>query len=296
VEAGLDPNFGLLDEMLGASFLHQSVKIGMHERLAADDPDVAELVFEFGLSRAQDVLAILVQERYRIEFSEWEGVTPRALGQRWVERWHSVVVPQLLRDLAESEPARRTLKLLREHDCTNDVMQARCQTLLEEISRLERTADPEGLLDSLRENARVQGGGTKQDWENEEIYNEVRDALADLRALIDRLLGQLDYNPEYLLRGAEMGLCALRATHTIGARYDERKGREGLVDFDDLLLRTRNLLRDYEDVRRRTQAGISLLLVDEFQDTDPIQNDIVRMLCGDGLLTGKLFVVGDAKQ
>src|SRR5439155_26697320 len=52
----------------------------------------------------------LVQERYRIDFSDWEQVTPRALARRWDERWHQVVVPQLLRDLTESEPARRTLE------------------------------------------------------------------------------------------------------------------------------------------------------------------------------------------
>src|SRR5262245_19867186 len=296
VEAGLDPNFGLLDEMLGASFLQQSVKIGVRERLAADDPDVAELVFEFGLARAQDLLAILVQERYRIDFAEWEPVTSRVLAQRWDERWHRVVVPLLLRDLAESEPALRTLQLLRVHDCANAVMSERRQALLNAIPRLEQANDPEDLLGSLRENARVQGGGTENDWDNDDVYQDVRDTLSDFRALIDKLQALLNYNPEYLLRGAEMGLCALRATAKIGTFYDERKAAEGLVDFDDLLLRARNLLRDHVDVRRRIESGISLLMVDEFQDTDPIQDDIVRMLCGDGLLTGKLFIVGDAKQ
>ncbi|MGE5191808.1 MAG: UvrD-helicase domain-containing protein, partial [Deltaproteobacteria bacterium] len=188
VEAGLDPNFGLLDETLGASFLQQSVRAGLHERLVADDPDVAELVFEFGLSRAQELLALLVQERYRIDFAEWEVLTARDLAQRWDSRWHTVVVPRLLRDLAESEPARRTMELLGEQTCANAVMQTRCQSLLDEIPRLEKTDDPEGLLDSLRENARVQGGGTKKDWQNEDVYADVKEALAALRTLIDKLL------------------------------------------------------------------------------------------------------------
>src|SRR5207245_4507270 len=107
---------------------------------------------------------------------------------------------------------------------------------------------------------------------------------------------RLDYDPEHLVRGAEIGLCALRATARLGTFYDERKSEAALVDFDDLLLRARDLLRDHAEVRRRLGAGISLLMVDEFQDTDPIQDDIVRLLCGEGLLTGRLFVVGDAKQ
>src|SRR5690606_9175547 len=62
------------------------------------------------------------------------------------------------------------------------------------------------------------------------------------------------------------------------------------------LLCPRNLLRDNPDVCRRAAQGIAFLMVDEFQDTDPVQADIVRMLCGEQLHTGKLFLVGDAKQ
>ena len=49
-------------------------------------------------------------------------------------------------------------------------------------------------------------------------------------------------------------------------------------------------------MRRRAADGLDLLMVDEFQDTDPVQADLVRLLCGDRLRDGKLFLVGDAKQ
>ncbi len=296
VEAGIDPRFGLLDETLGASFLRQSVRIGLHQLLAGNDPDALELVFEFGLSRAQYLLAILVEERYRINFAEWNATTARELATRWDRHWHSVTVPQLLREIAESEPARATLQLLRENVPHHPVMQERREALLEQIPLLTRSPEPGDLLESLKQNARVQGGGTKIDWDSEDDYAAIKDALTDFRSLIEKATDQLNYDPEHLLRGAEMGLCALRATAKIGAIYDERKAEAGLVDFDDLLLGARNLLRDRDDVCRRTAGGIALLMVDEFQDTDPIQDDIVRMLCGDALLNGRLFVVGDAKQ
>ncbi len=296
VEAGIDPKFGLLDETLGPAYLQQAVKAGLHEQLAADDADAAELVFEYGLGRTQDLLAILVQERYRIDFARWEKLTPRVLAQQWDERWHKVVVPVLLRDVAESEPARKTDELLRKHVPENPVMRERRLVLLEQIPRLTDTTDPEAILESLQQNARVQGGGTKKDWDTEDIYNDVKDALAALRELLGKVQAQLDYDPGHLIRGAEVGFCALRAAAEVGKAYDRHKAEAGLLDFDDLLLLTRNLLRDHPDVRRRAQAGIALLMVDEFQDTDPIQDDIVRLLCGDRLLTGGLFVVGDAKQ
>ena len=91
------------------------------------------------------------------------------------------------------------------------------------------------------------------------------------------------------------------------AWYDQRRRRLGKLDFDDLLLLTRNLLRDNKPVREYFQERFQYLLVDEFQDTDPLQMEIVFFLSEkrparanewsevelDG---GKLFVVGDPKQ
>jgi ATP-dependent helicase/nuclease subunit A len=49
-------------------------------------------------------------------------------------------------------------------------------------------------------------------------------------------------------------------------------------------------------LRQRLSAEIDLLLVDEFQDTDPAQAQLVEALCGDRLTSGRLFFVGDSKQ
>jgi len=296
VDAAIDPKFTLLDETLSGSFLQQSIESGLHRLLAADDSDAAELVFEFGLNRTQALLASLISQRYRIDPANWERLTARELALKWDQRWHHEVVPRLLREAAESAAVCTTIELLRRHVPGNAVMRERCEILLAQLPHLAAAGDPRERLETIRNNARVQGGGTKKDWEHEDVYAEVKDALSDLRSLIERLQKQLEYDPEHLIRGAEMALCSLRAAVSVGAHYDEQKREAGLVDFDDLLLLARNLLRDHDDVCRRVSAGISLLMVDEFQDTDPIQDDIVRMLCGDRLLTGRLFVVGDAKQ
>ncbi len=73
-----------------------------------------------------------------------------------------------------------------------------------------------------------------------------------------------------------------------------------MLDFDDLLIRARDLLTGDGSGRagRRTRLGkqVHALLVDEFQDTDPLQVELVKALCGDALPRGKLFFVGDYKQ
>ena len=86
-----------------------------------------------------------------------------------------------------------------------------------------------------------------------------------------------------------------------------RQTRSGLVDFDALLVRARDLLRDTPSVRAALKRRFRMLLVDEFQDTDPIQYEIVLFLAerddeavADAyetrLTPGRLFIVGDAKQ
>lgn len=89
-------------------------------------------------------------------------------------------------------------------------------------------------------------------------------------------------------------------------RYEAIKASRGLLDFDDLLLRTRSLLAGDPDVRRRFAGRLTHLLVDEFQDTDPSQAAILLLLASDRPdesdplasppSRGKLFLVGDPKQ
>ncbi len=82
---------------------------------------------------------------------------------------------------------------------------------------------------------------------------------------------------------------------------------EGWVTFHGLLTRARSLLRDYPIVRDGLKQEYQAILVDEFQDTDPIQYEIILYLCeehgqsasnwtGVRLAPGKLFIVGDPKQ
>ena len=83
--------------------------------------------------------------------------------------------------------------------------------------------------------------------------------------------------------------------------------REGLVTFDGLLVRARNLLRDHPHIRNELKTRFKAVLVDEFQDTDPLQYEILLLLCEQPqqhvkdwhdiqLVPGKVFVVGDPKQ
>ena len=88
--------------------------------------------------------------------------------------------------------------------------------------------------------------------------------------------------------------------------YEDLKRRAGRLDFLDLLLVARNLVRDNPAVRAELQHRFTHIFVDEFQDTDPLQAEILLLLSAadDGEtnwlkvrpIPGKLFIVGDPKQ
>ncbi|MEO8055602.1 MAG: UvrD-helicase domain-containing protein [Acidobacteriota bacterium] len=89
-------------------------------------------------------------------------------------------------------------------------------------------------------------------------------------------------------------------------RLRTRRREEGFLTYEDLLLISRDVLRDQPAVRRYFRSRISHLLVDEFQDTDPLQAEIMLFLTSDDdrqknawklrPRPGSLFVVGDPKQ
>ncbi len=88
--------------------------------------------------------------------------------------------------------------------------------------------------------------------------------------------------------------------------YQDYKRNAALLDFDDLLHYARDLLKNHEEVRQALAHRYPLILVDEFQDTDPLQAEILWRLASEGdpgapwyertILPGALFVVGDPKQ
>jgi ATP-dependent helicase/nuclease subunit A len=122
-------------------------------------------------------------------------------------------------------------------------------------------------------------------------------ALTDLRARLDQFR-----------MAADADLAALLQRELRGAldRYAEMKARAGALDFLDLLLLARNLVRDNATVRAGFQSRFKRIFVDEFQDTDPLQAEILLLLAADDPAetdwrraqptAGRLFLVGDPKQ
>ncbi len=77
------------------------------------------------------------------------------------------------------------------------------------------------------------------------------------------------------------------------AQYEERLKEMNSVDFDNILLKTRDLLRNNAGIREYYQKYFSYILVDEYQDTNNLQEDLTNLLLGEHQ---NLFCVGDDWQ
>ena len=151
-------------------------------------------------------------------------------------------------------------------------------------ARYEAHKGPKGVLEGSPPTAKASPEAT-------ECAREARKLLDQLHTIDDELCAR-----------------ALERVATFAQRAREEARRRGVLSFDALLSLTRDLLARDSKVRRRLAAEYRVLLVDEFQDTDPLQYEIILFLAEelDGnpsddpyatrLAAGKLFIVGDPKQ
>ncbi len=87
---------------------------------------------------------------------------------------------------------------------------------------------------------------------------------------------------------------AIEVLYTVYRAYEDALHEQGLRDFDDLILEVIGSLERVPEFRKRCRERFRYLLIDEFQDTNRIQLDVIRLLAADGF--ANVTVVGDAKQ
>ncbi|HYR95890.1 MAG TPA: UvrD-helicase domain-containing protein, partial [Candidatus Binatus sp.] len=120
------------------------------------------------------------------------------------------------------------------------------------------------------------------------------DAKPELTAQDGRLMGALAEAYGYLAALPENA----RLSELIGAIAETvraRKREDAVLTFDDLITETHAVLGAHPAVRERYTRRFRAILVDEFQDTDRVQADVIRLLA-EGSPAPMLFVVGDEKQ
>jgi len=284
VEAVLDPNFLVLDEVTANLLLDSAVQAVLDEALLAQRPWLAILFNYFTRRELARSLAGLYQklasmdwldehlgERLAKPYKE-AGARLLALRRRCCEDFLALIA---LRE--EINPKLATWRQL-------TALAERQDSILEAIAAYggdghqAAAAMIEGDLLKNKIAARGKIGGTVKDFYAG--LEELKAAYCDLQAL------------PVIFALSE----ALLAVHSA---YLAEKGRRHVLDYTDLEIRAYRLLKDYPTVCKRYGQRCRFLLVDEFQDTNEVQRRIIYLLAGgsqDILRGNKLFIVGDPKQ
>ena len=307
VEAGVDPAFEQLDG-LGSDIARARLWEEWLTELAAGDPS-EEAVEGAAGRRVRDWLARLLRVGVRLDAVRELAVGPKGVfGERY--DLDPAPGPPPEPDLAAGlNGLMAPLASLRDFCATAcfdhaDKGFAAAMNLVEAAEPL--LAEPPADLDLLAaalyalpaKTNPTAPGGNKGNWDaaaggKDELQARYQAAVAVVTAQRDRYA-------EYVT-----GL-AVAVADSFARWAGHVQVSLGRLDFTDLLGRLRDLLTGDLAARRALQQRFRYLLVDEFQDTDPLQAEIVFLLCEREPLAvdwrdvvlkpGKLFVVGDPKQ
>ncbi|HEY2354131.1 MAG TPA: UvrD-helicase domain-containing protein [Gaiellaceae bacterium] len=269
IAAGLDPRFRELEDSQAAVLQSESFGEALNEFLAGDDAQRLELLATYGSAGLRRMLTT-VYETLRAAGRDLDlAVAPR---------------PELAERVEELRGAARTLA------ADPDATEAQCRAATELLALLERLEATPAKPSSPDQNfPPLAAGDTRPDrlmsltgfkarGDRAAMYRESLEAVE--QAALD----------EAAARDRELLQTLLDA---FAEKYAEAKARESALDFEDLQLEARNLLRAHPAIREREQLRFRDILVDEFQDTNALQTEIVELLRGPDT---ELFFVGDEFQ
>ena len=324
VEAGVDPDFTILTGAEQTAFFEPLFRDWLKEQLERPDPGVAR---------------VLRRSRGREEPVD----TLREAAQRLLDHRELPAAWAAPEGYDRDEAVRRLLYEDERNEGAGGVRRV-CLTTLAEIVRelppppaneridwLYRTlADAAELEREIR--VREEAGRGDPDWVEQSLatftvpewgYGRRLPAAVSARLLeahpqlpvkagavdLARIRADFRERLESFRRqsGADLAARLREELRPLVARYETAKQKAGKLDFDDLLLRTRDLLDRDPGLREQLGKRYTHFLLDEFQDTDPLQTEIVFQLTApqapaDGdwrravPAPGRLFLVGDPKQ
>jgi ATP-dependent exoDNAse (exonuclease V) beta subunit len=300
VEARIDPLFEVLNESGSARLFDEAFGRWLQEQLA-DPPE--------GVRRALR----------RAAFGGEGGPVDRLRKAAWeLAQWRDFPAPwsrpefDRLPEIDAAVAELHELAALTRHPSTrNDPLHAATEPvrrLSDEIALQRSAGEAEGTADYDGWEAALVSLSRDRTFANAKTGRGAAFAQGIPRDRVLQARAALKTRLDQFRMAADADLAALLQRDLRGAidRYDELKARAGALDFLDLLLGARNLVRDNAMVRRGFQARFKRIFVDEFQDTDPLQAEILLLLAADDdeetdwrqarPRPGTLFLVGDPKQ
>ena len=283
LEARVDPQFMLLDEHQAALMLEWIVEEVLSEFISAGHPEISRLTLGVGRSRLAAALAQVYRDArgQGLELEELALATARVHASA---EDHARALEDLDRLMADFLAVRRTTPAAR----------ANQQLLLDAWPEMQKLLKSLPSHDTLADYCRRVS-------DFRELRPQARSPIADHVRAIDTLVWEKELQgrvPQVCLDlfAQQYALEMVNILTSIDRRLNEEKHKLSALDFDDLESRTMVLLQRPE-VIARTEDRYRFFLVDEFQDTNGVQQALLeRLALPSGRRPANLFIVGDRKQ
>jgi ATP-dependent helicase/nuclease subunit A len=282
IEAGLDLNFKELEEADDADVLEEAWQLYLTNIMENAPAKIKELE-DLGISVDQ----LFPWLKDLKEYSDVEWVTEERPKPELTTDYQSFInlIEEAKKCIPEEEPEKGY-----------DVLQDAVLTALKKIRFMDLTKEKNilSIFELFNKNLSV----VQNRWRTKEDAKFYRDKVSDhfdvkIKPLIQAWKEYAHFRIVGFIKDAQQG-------------YEQLKKERSLLNFQDLMIYTSKLLKDNAEVRAYFQGKYHYLLVDEFQDTDPIQAEIMFYLAAEDIhetnwtsckpRKGSLFVVGDPKQ
>ncbi len=284
VEAGVDPQFLLLDEHRAAMLLESVVEEALSYFISAGHIEISRLTLGVGRARLAAALAQLYRD-VRGQGLSWADLAMKTANSHSTEEDHDRALLDLSSAMKDFLVLRRTTPAAKTNQEDVSSAWASFQSLVQGIPEPDGLADYCRTVDSFRK-----------------LRPQARGDLKPHVAALDELIWEKD------LLGRVPQICldifarqyalemVMLLTH-IDERLNEEKQKLSALDFDDLELSALELLVRPEVVTRVAER-YKFFLVDEFQDTNGLQRQLLERLAlqKSRRESANLFIVGDRKQ
>ncbi len=299
LETGVDPAFTVLDDFEAQEQLEQVVLDVVMKGLFQQDPVVNGLVYHYGFSRSHyvDGLKEFLQRLSRKVYAsglEWQQINKMVEeNHQQAEACFITAVHAIGEDCEKLGEVLQAGGIKKSAKCYADV-----EALVKSFQTFNDTRDRATLLErgasllALRDYI-------KDKWPN---------VVAPFKKTLESRLREVEM-AYYQILNREQLEGFQEVLKQVTWRYEQWKMKHGVLDFDDLQIKARDVLRHNRTIREKLKERFKVIMLDEFQDTNQVQKEIVYYLSEDNragssvsedkairLHPRKLYIVGDPKQ
>lgn len=309
IEAGVEPGFTVLDELA----LKRIKDDCMRELLYSEtDQDTAITSVLRALSQKDLRLYLdtLYAEREYAEsfFSilERDEQKIRSVWEETILAYRSDAITDLIQHAKFKTQIKRLADLAGRYPGTLDTGMEYLREIEPHLAVISEYPSPQTIIASITDLNRIHQHfkatfGQKKNWEGDDLL-VLRDSFKELRALLKEREETFTCSASPDDPFTQTTIAFLKNLGAVFSAYTDRvdnaKRRQNGLEFQDLIRYTHQLfIRDDALVNEHFRRRYRYILVDEYQDTDPIQSDIIARIIGDtSAPSERLFVVGDPKQ